>query len=91
MWKYPDGTERVKPPAKVVYGGFYRRFFDLTREQWAELGYYEATYNYSANSADLARMSNGFKICNTFFNNTTADYYNVWAIIDQFYKYSNAV
>ena len=42
MFRYNNGQFRVTPPAKIEFEGFQRRFGDLTREQWAELGYHEA-------------------------------------------------
>lgn len=42
MFRYPDGTFRQTPPARVEYDGFVREFRDLDREQWDELGYNEA-------------------------------------------------
>lgn len=42
MFRYKDGQFKVAPPAKVVDDGFVRNFFDLTREEWDELGYNEA-------------------------------------------------
>jgi len=43
MFRYPDGTFKVSSPAKVEYQGYNRRFHSLTREQWDEIGYNEAT------------------------------------------------
>ena len=42
-WKYPDGSMRINPPAKVEFEGFWRKFFDLTPEQRLALGYEEVT------------------------------------------------
>ncbi len=42
MYRYPDGTYKAAPPAKVEYAGYIRSFADLTREQWDEIGYNEA-------------------------------------------------
>lgn len=42
MWKYPDNTYRTTPPAKVEYNDYVHAFFDLSREQWDELGFNEA-------------------------------------------------
>ncbi|MBG0791509.1 MAG: phage tail assembly chaperone [Desulfovibrionaceae bacterium] len=42
MFRYPDETYRQTPPAKVEYNGYIRRFYDLTRAEWDELGYNEA-------------------------------------------------
>lgn len=42
MWKYPDGTFRQNPPARVEYAGYIRDFADLTPAQRDELGYNEA-------------------------------------------------
>ncbi|XXJ19844.1 tail fiber assembly protein [Desulfovibrio caledoniensis] len=42
MWKYPDGTYRQNPPARVEYAGYIRDFADLTRAERDELGYNEA-------------------------------------------------
>ena len=41
MFRY-DNQFKQTPPATVEYQGFRRKFFDLTREQWDELGYNEA-------------------------------------------------
>ena len=42
MYRYPDGTFRQSPPARVEYDGYIRNFADLTPEQRDELGYNEA-------------------------------------------------
>jgi hypothetical protein len=42
MFRYPDGTTRQTPPARVEYGGYIRNFADLTPTQRDELGYNEA-------------------------------------------------
>lgn len=42
MFRYNNGQFKQTPPAKVEYNGFYRRFADLSREEWNELGYNEA-------------------------------------------------
>lgn len=42
MYRYPDGTYKVCPPARVVYKGYKRKVPDLTREQLDEIGYNEA-------------------------------------------------
>nr|WP_321513433.1 hypothetical protein [uncultured Pseudodesulfovibrio sp.] len=42
MFRYFDGTYRQNPPARVEHNGLIRKFADLTREQWNELGYNEA-------------------------------------------------
>lgn len=42
MWKYPDGTMRLTPPARVELDGLIRRFNDLTPEERDRLGFDEA-------------------------------------------------
>jgi hypothetical protein len=42
MWRYPDGTVRLRPPARVEYDGYIRKFADLTPAQRDEIGYNEA-------------------------------------------------
>ncbi|OIQ49666.1 hypothetical protein BerOc1_01591 [Pseudodesulfovibrio hydrargyri] len=42
MWKYPDGTYRHNPPARVEYAGYVRDFADLTPAQRDGIGYNEA-------------------------------------------------
>ena len=38
MFRYNDGTIRQNPPARVEFGGFIRKFHELTRGQWDEPG-----------------------------------------------------
>ena len=42
MHRYPDGTFKRTPPARVEYQGYIRRFADLTAEQRDEIGFNEA-------------------------------------------------
>ncbi|WFS62484.1 tail fiber assembly protein [Pseudodesulfovibrio thermohalotolerans] len=42
MWRYPDGTYRQNPPARVEYGGYMRDFADLDAARRDEIGYNEA-------------------------------------------------
>jgi len=42
MYRYPDGTYRQSPPARVEYSGYVRNFADLTPAERDELGYNEA-------------------------------------------------
>lgn len=42
MWKYPDGTFRQNPPARVEHAGYIRNFADLTRAERDGIGYNEA-------------------------------------------------
>jgi hypothetical protein len=42
MHRYPDGTFKVNPPAKVEYQGYIRNFADLTIQQRDEIGFNEA-------------------------------------------------
>jgi hypothetical protein len=42
MYRYPDGTIRQTPPARVEYDGYVRSFADLTPAQRDELGYNQA-------------------------------------------------
>ncbi|XXJ21425.1 tail fiber assembly protein [Desulfovibrio caledoniensis] len=42
MWKYPDGSYRQVPPARVEHAGYIRNFAELTRAERDELGYNEA-------------------------------------------------
>lgn len=42
MYRYPDGTFKIIPPAKVDYEGYWRNFSDLTVQQRDEIGYNEA-------------------------------------------------
>ena len=42
MYRYPDGTYRQSPPARVEYNGYLRNFADLTPAERDELGYNEA-------------------------------------------------
>lgn len=41
MFRYNDQLKQIAP-AEVVYGGFRRKFCDLSREQWDEIGWNEA-------------------------------------------------
>ncbi|WP_319582950.1 tail fiber assembly protein [uncultured Pseudodesulfovibrio sp.] len=42
MWKYPDGTCRQNPPARVQYAGYIRNFADLSPAERDEIGFNEA-------------------------------------------------
>jgi hypothetical protein len=42
MYRYPDGTIRQTPPARVEYDGYVRSFADLSLIQRDEIGYNEA-------------------------------------------------
>lgn len=42
MFRHNNGQFRQTPPATVEHDGYRRKFADLTREQWDELGYNEA-------------------------------------------------
>lgn len=42
MFRHPDGTYKTNTPSRVEYNGYTRKFADLTREQWNEIGYNEA-------------------------------------------------
>lgn len=42
MFRYPGKEFRTNPPASVEYQGYNRKFTDLTRQQWDEIGYNEA-------------------------------------------------
>jgi len=42
MFRYNENQFKMTPPANIVYEGFLRKFTDLTREEWDELGWNEA-------------------------------------------------
>jgi hypothetical protein len=42
MLRYPDGTFRQNPPARVEHAGYIRNFADLTPAQRDEIGFNEA-------------------------------------------------
>ena len=42
MWKYPDGTYKITPPARVELDGYVYPFASLSTEQLDAAGYNEA-------------------------------------------------